>query len=37
MEYLEEHTDQEIDDIFVAWDVADAVLIEVRIIFGKEN
>ena len=27
--YLEKHANQSIDDIFVAWDIADTILIEV--------
>lgn len=29
IQYLEKHTNQSIDDIFIAWDIADTVLIEV--------
>jgi hypothetical protein len=36
MEYLEKHTNQSVDDIFVAWDIADAVLIEAFITFERK-
>jgi hypothetical protein len=37
MEYLEKQTNQSVDDIFVAWDIADAILIEVFITFETKS
>ena len=35
IQYLEKQTNQSIDDIFIAWDIADSVLIEVSLVLSR--
>ena len=35
IQYLEKHTNQSIADIFIAWDIADTLLIEVSGAFAR--
>ena len=36
-QYLEKHANQSIEDIFIAWDIADTVLIEVGSFFDSSS